>query len=212
MSAELIVILADGEYPRSPQSLAVLEKANIVIACDGAAASLLAHEKMPDYVVGDLDSLSDQLRSKLISRLVKISEQETNDLNKAFRFAQKFATPKTKIVLLGATGKREDHTLGNIGLLAGFAQQGANIEMLTDTGTFRPVISSAVFSCRANQAVSIFNPNGCNVIVSARGLKYPVEHLELSQWWTATLNTTLGNEFSIEVENGPHPVLVFTVY
>ena len=212
MTAELIVILADGEYPRSPQSLAALDKADIVIACDGAAASLLAHEKMPDYVVGDLDSLSDQLRSKLVSKLVKISEQETNDLNKAFRFARKFSSPETQIILLGATGKREDHTIGNIGLLAGFAQQGANIKMLTDTGIFRPVVSSGVFPCRPNQAVSIFNPNGCKVTVSAQGLKYPVEHLELSQWWTATLNTTLGNEFSIEVENSPHPVLVFTVY
>lgn len=212
MTAELIVILADGEYPRSPQSLAALDKADIVIACDGAAASLLAHEKMPDYVVGDLDSLSDQLRSKLVSKLVKISEQETNDLNKAFRFARNFSSPEAQIILLGATGKREDHTIGNIGLLAGFAQQGANIKMLTDTGIFQPVVSSGVFPCRPNQAVSIFNPNGCKVTVSAQGLKYPVEHLELSQWWTATLNTTLGNEFSIEVENSPHPVLVFTVY
>ena len=47
--------------------------------------------------------------------IVHVTEQETNDLNKAFRYC--LANGWTDIVILGATGKREDHTLGNIGLL-----------------------------------------------------------------------------------------------
>ncbi len=43
------------------------------------------------------------------------------------------------MVIVGATGKREDHTLGNISLLAEYITR-TNVIMVTDTGLLLPYI------------------------------------------------------------------------
>lgn len=43
-----------------------------------------------------------------------------------------------RIDILGATGKREDHTLGNISLLFDYMRQGLDVTMQTDYGSFTP--------------------------------------------------------------------------
>ena len=82
----MIVIAANGETPEG-EALEAIRRAECVIACDGAYARLKALGIEPDWVVGDCDSISEEDRAALGSRLVRVDEQETNDLEKAFRFA-----------------------------------------------------------------------------------------------------------------------------
>ena len=55
--------------------------------------------------------------------LHRISDQETNDQTKAVNFL--LAQGKRRIAIIGATGNREDHTLGNISLLSDYLRAGA---------------------------------------------------------------------------------------
>ncbi|MBO7147789.1 MAG: thiamine diphosphokinase [Lentisphaeria bacterium] len=206
-----MVILADGDFPSHPLPLETLRNVSRIIACDGAAKSLLAWGREPDWVVGDLDSLDLDFRQKLASRIIHVSEQETNDLSKAFRFAMQQIGKEEYLTILGATGKREDHTLGNLSLLADYATIHPNIRMLTDTGIFFPAVQSGSYPSRPGQSISIFNPSGKPVRLTADGLKYPIRDLELSRWWTATLNTALENSFSLLFESDV-PLLLFTAY
>ena len=109
-------ILAAGDFPTHPAPLAALAGAEHVVCCDSAARRLLDYGREPDAVVGDMDSLSPELRQHLGKRIHQVDEQDDNDLAKAFRFA--LSQGWRDIVILGATGKREDHTLGNIAWLA----------------------------------------------------------------------------------------------
>ena len=86
----MIVIAANGETPEG-EALETLKSAERVIACDGAYARLKSLGIEPDFVVGDCDSISDEDRRALGSKLVRVDEQETNDLEKAFRFAIEMA-------------------------------------------------------------------------------------------------------------------------
>ena len=101
------VILADGEFPRRPILLEMLKNAEVVICCDGAADKLLKFGRIPDWIVGDLDSVSPETKIRFADRAVKFFEQETNDLAKSFRFCQENSLQVTAI--LGAAGAREDH-------------------------------------------------------------------------------------------------------
>ena len=47
-----------------------------------------------------------------------MKDQETNDLTKAVNYVKTLGF--REVLILGATGRREDHTLGNISLLAQF--------------------------------------------------------------------------------------------
>ncbi len=65
-----------------------------------------------------MDSIPGDLREKYAGKIITIKDQEINDLTKAVYFAQNVG--QEEIVILGATGLREDHTLGNISLLADY--------------------------------------------------------------------------------------------
>ena len=114
------VILADGNFPTHPVPLALLQGARRVVCCDGAAVKLLDAGREPDWIVGDLDSLPEPLRARFAARLAADTRQDVNDLTKAIRFCA--ARGWNDWVILGATGGREDHTLGNLSLLVEHAR------------------------------------------------------------------------------------------
>ena len=109
------VILANGEYPSHEVPLSILQQAAYLACCDGAAHACVANGFTPDAIVGDGDSLSDEVRMRFADRIHRISEQETNDLTKTVTYLRSIG--KHYIAIVGATGLREDHTLGNISLL-----------------------------------------------------------------------------------------------
>jgi thiamine pyrophosphokinase len=200
------VILANGGFPTHEVPLTVLRTAERIVCCDGAADKLEALGVTPTWVVGDLDSLSDASRARFHDRLVHVPEQETNDLAKAFRFC--LAHGWRSVVVLGATGLREDHTLANLSLLVDFAQA-ASVVALTDTGVFTPLLSSARLHANAGQQVSLFSFDS-ETAVFAEGLKYPVEGLRVKRWWQTALNEATGDAVLLTFEGGP--LLVFQTY
>jgi len=210
------VIVAHGAFPSHPLPLAALRAARRVVCCDGSVEKLEAAGFAPDWIVGDLDSLSDASRARHRDRLVAVAEQETNDLAKAFRFCVEQGWHD--VVIVGATGLREDHTLGNLAWLADFAQTlhaldsaraGSRVVLLTDTGIFTPALASMQFRSHAGQQVSLFS-FGPGVQVYAEGLKYPLDQVPFTRWWQAALNEALGEAFKLVFEGGP--LLVFQTY
>lgn len=198
-NSDLTVILADGAFPAGKEALEYLENAKRIICCDGAARSLVAYGREPDRIVGDLDSLSAEFKKRFADRIEQIPEQESNDLSKAFRYC--CSCNCKNIVILGATGKREDHTLGNLSLLSIYAESVPDIKIVTDYGYFTVAKRSGSFESFAGMQISIVPLTG-KAVVSSRGLKYPMDKLELKLWYQATLNEALGNNFELEFPEG----------
>lgn len=197
------VILADGSFPENEIPLGILKNALRIICCDGAARSLIESGLEPFAIVGDCDSLNPEILNKYKDRIFKDTEQETNDLTKAVKWCSEKGYDD--IVILGATGKREDHTIGNISLLAEYAQF-INVKMITDTGIFYPVTKSGKFESSPGQQVSIFSINPETEITSS-GLLYPLIKRKLKNWWEATLNEATGIYFELKFEKGQ--VIIF---
>ena len=193
------VILAAGDFPSAPIPLAILDAASELVCCDSAADELLHYGRTPDFIVGDLDSVSPRLRMEFSERIVHAAEQETNDLAKAFRFCRSRGCEH--LTILGATGKREDHTLGNISLLADFAQEIPDIEMVTDHGRFSVALRSGEFASVPGEQISLFAADS-DTEVTSTGLKYPLHELPLQRWWQATLNEAVGERFTLTITPG----------
>lgn len=202
-----IVILANGLFPRHEIPVGYLQAADRVICCDGAVVKLVEYGMEPWAVVGDLDSVPSDLAEKFADRLFPFDDQETNDLTKTVRFA--IERGYTDIVILGATGVREDHTIGNISLLADYAES-VNVTMVTDHGIFIPVRSGSVISSWPGQQLSVFSTLP-GIKITSEGLKYPLDGIELYNWWTGTLNESAGDKFSLAFE-GDGCILVFLVF
>jgi thiamine pyrophosphokinase len=197
------VIVADGNFPVHKVPVGYLNKADIIVCCDGSAESLLNAGMIPDAIVGDMDSLSDELEEKFSDRIFVDDSQETNDLTKTVEWCH--ASGYDDITILGATGKREDHTIGNISLLAEYSEY-VNVRMVTDTGIFLPFHKSCKIETVPGQQVSIFSLSQETEITSA-GLRYPLIKKKLKNWWEATLNEATGNTVELKFEGGL--VLVF---
>ena len=196
-----IVILAAGDFPTHREAIALLVNADCVVCCDSAYEGYLRsrNDKGNCLVVGDGDSLPAETKRSLGDRWIHVAEQDYNDLHKAMSFAvSKFEIKNTKYTILGATGKREDHTLGNISYLATFAEEypGIEIEMLTDYGRFTVFRGSRIYDSFPGQQVSIFSMDSDKPLYS-EGLKWPLDGLVPRRWWQATLNESLAQEFTL---------------
>jgi len=214
----MTVILANGAPPTHPVPLRLFREADRLIACDGAWQMALDRGRTPDAVVGDGDSLGEAGRAALAQRGIPFigeEEQETNDLCKAFRYAVATGTEGDVFVILGATGRREDHALGNIFHLLDFAadipggSDGSGVppvSMVTDFGTFKPVLPpGGTWTASAGRSVSVFAPFP-GTRMTSEGLEWPLEGVALDALWRGTLNRTTGDSFTLRTT---HPILLY---
>jgi thiamine pyrophosphokinase len=197
------VIVADGSFPVHPIPLEILDRAEVIVCCDGGAENLVGYGLKPDAIIGDMDSLSDVLKDMFADRIYVDSNQETNDLTKAVLWCCE--SGYTDLDIIGAVGKRDDHTIGNISLLAEYAKI-VKVRMVTDTGVFMPFQSSCKVESSKGQQVSIFSISPATEITSS-GLLYPLTNRKLNNWWEGTLNEATGNSIELEFSGGS--VLVF---
>ena len=186
------VILAAGDFPKTGGAAwNLLAAAKRVVACDSAAdAYRRRFRKWPDVIIGDLDSLS-RLPSR-VSRppsLVRVPDQDTNDLEKAMAYCAKRGWRNP--VIVGATGKREDHAIGNV-----FRALDYGLEIVTDRGRYIPVRGKAVLKVKKGTAVSIFAPDPKTRMMS-KGLEWSLDAVKFRNLYCATLNRATGTRVTL---------------
>ena len=194
------VIIDNGEFPKKEYPRYLLKNADYIICCDGALnkyfrnmKAIFGKERMPDIVIGDMDSISASSRKKYAHLAVKVDDQETNDQTKAFDYVIRTFKDVSEIIFLAATGKREDHTLGNMSLLMEYARRddvkasGIHIEMVSDYSTIIPVTDSTELDCGQGRSISIISPDS-SLRIRSEGLQWPTDNVIFDNWWKATLN------------------------
>lgn len=231
--AKTFIILCDGDFPSKGPARKLLEKAqkakksHTIISCDGAILSLLKNGMDADYIVGDMDTLPKKWQAKFKDKIYKESEQDFNDQTKAFRFAlsliEKHIAEKKassyaeyRIIILGATGKREDHTLGNISYLPDYAQTlrqkfpklKTNISTVTDYGVFLPILDTTRLKGEPGDRISIFAFDH-TLRIKSEGLEYKTDDVVFDMWWKATLNTFKKRDVLLKFSHPAKALLYF---
>ena len=205
-----VVIICDGRFPKSDYPRYLIKSADFIVCCDGAmqkflrnSESIFGEKRLPDIVVGDMDSLSPSLLKKYSDIVVQIDEQEHNDQTKAFRWAIENVPGISQIYILGATGEREDHTIGNISLLMEYArmynlaEMGINVEMVSDHATIFAATDTFEMDCGEGRRVSIFSPDN-SLKIKSEGLEWPTDDVVFDNWWKATLNRASQDHVRLE--------------
>jgi thiamine pyrophosphokinase len=177
-----------------------MNRAGIVICADGGANTALKMGITPDAIVGDLDSIHAEALVKF--RRVAIHEDRndgTTDLEKAITWA--IQSKYDHITVVGAFGKRVDHTVGNLGVLRKFYPD-AIITLVDDSGELSYVGREFSFEAEKGAVVSLIPLNRCDG-VSTTGLKYPLEEetLELGVR-EGTSNVVVASPVNIKVKKG----------
>lgn len=196
-------IVGNGQFPKKEYPLYLLESADYVVCCDGALDTYLRHFRnrtlrRPDVVIGDMDSLSKKAAAKFSDIAVRIEEQETNDQSKAFHYILEHFPNVDTIHILGATGKREDHTIGNLSLLMEYARElggqgGAAggrevfVDIVSDWSSAFAITDTCDLNIGEGRSISIICPDN-SLKIKSKGLVWPTDNVIFDNLWKATLN------------------------
>lgn len=214
------VIVGNGQFPKKEYPLYLLESADYVICCDGAIDTYLRHFRgrnlrRPDVVVGDMDSLSKKTAERFRDIAVKIDEQETNDQSKAFHYILEHFPDVDTIHILGATGKREDHTIGNLSLLMEYAREMRRqdcgrtvfVDIVSDWSTAFAITDSCTLDVGEGRSVSIICPDN-SLNIKSEGLIWPTDNVVFDNLWQATLNRASADRISLTFS---HPSIALII-
>ena len=194
------VIICAGDFPQKEYPKYLIYTADYIICCDGAfqtwlkkAPSIFGDLRLPNAIVGDMDSLSPSNQKKYSSIIVRIAEQDTNDQTKAFKYIMENYKDVEYIHILGASGKREDHTIGNLSLLMEYCRMpirdNLQIDIVSDYSTAFAITDSCELHIGEGRTISIFSPDN-SLNIESEGLVWPTDSVVFDNWWKATLNKT----------------------
>ena len=196
------IIIANGLFPKKITFL--LEHKNFIVCCDGAIIKLLRKNVLPDFIIGDCDSIPIKILNSLSDKVIKIDDQNTNDLTKAVVFCKNKLYLDT-LIILGATGLREDHTIANIFLLYEYFKLVKNVVLISDFGIFTVHLGKFKLETVIGQQISFYSPY-CKVNISCNNLKWPLNNFLLNTMYQATLNEALDSFIEGEAKE---PIIIF---
>ncbi len=174
MDGPVALIVGNGEPPSRALFAACAQKAELILCADGGANTASAYGYAPDWVVGDLDSVSRHSTAALAAdRLVLVDPEGDvgTDGQKVLHHA--VALGVTEAVLLGFTGRRTDHLLGNLNLLKTFADR-LTLRIVDDYCDIRLIDGGIRFRADIGQKISLCPLNGAVEDIETFGLKWPL--------------------------------------
>lgn len=216
-----IAVVANGEWDIE-WGKAELATYDRLIAADGGANCIMDSGFLPQVLIGDLDSINPEnleiCRKQGTQIIPYPSEKDETDLELALTYAVEFIEKKKaemeeqrvkEIFLLGATGGRIDHLLGNLSLMIGFFKRGYRIHMKDPDQELWLLQGQGNLQGKKGQKLSLI-PVTEQAIVRTEGLYYPLYEESLRQDSPRGIsNVFLGEDALIEVSKGT--VLVITL-
>ena len=195
------VLIANGKKPKNKKIIEILKNTKNVICVDNGYELASELNITPSVVIGDLDSVDINKISKDIL-IIKDEDQNTNDLEKALNYC--LSKNIRDIILVGATGERDDQNLATILVSLEYIEQ-LNIEILSDLYSIEFVNGERDFEATPMREVSLISIDKDNIITT-QGLKYNLEKSKLSSATNGISNYSIGKKFSISCSS---PLIVF---
>ena len=168
---EGVCLVGEGEV--SVEVLAkALKLAPVLVAADGGANAAVKAGFVPEAVIGDLDSVSQDNRNALpSSRIIEVEEQDSTDFEKCLaRISAPF------IIGVGFTGRRLDHTLAAMSVLA--RQIGPPTILIDEFDVAFAPRAAVRLDTVPKTRVSLFPMD--DVTGKSAGLKWPIDGLAFS--------------------------------
>ncbi len=166
-------IIANGSIPSASTVRKIIGSCDMIICADGGANHAAKLRITPDLIIGDLDSISSTTKRlfKAVSVILQ-KEQYSTDLEKAIRYCISHHFDSADII--GATGGRIDHTVGNLGCFRKFGKR-IQLRMIDEQGELSLIHKNIQFRTRKGALISLIPLNRCSGITTSN-LKYPLRN------------------------------------
>ena len=192
-----IAIIANGTIKSNKFHKDILKGTDAIIAADGGADHCIRLGVSPDYVIGDLDSISKKSLRKFYKKIIHDKGQNSTDLQKALIFAWRMAPDE--VIVLGAIGERIDHTMANILCLGDFS---FNIRVMDENNEIEIIENKKTIKGKKGDIISIIALTDVENL-NYSGLKYAVKRdFNVYAGWLGTSNEMLGEKAAITLKKG----------
>jgi len=199
------VVLSNGPLGPAEFYLELIEEDDVLICADGGANHAVALGLIPDFVVGDMDSIDTSVLAELSAQgrteLKRVPvEKDESDTELALDVAVDLAP--SSIVLTCVLGARFDHALANVGLLARVPAAIPAVIVEPEMSAFL-VTDTVSIEGWPGRLVSLLPLFGEARGIDLEGFKYGLTSGVLSPGTTLGLsNVMLGETASVSVEEG----------
>jgi len=169
------------------------------IVVDGALEITHRLGVKPDYIVGDFDTVNQELLEYYDKDIILRHPPEKDQTDTELAIETALNAGYDNLTFLGATGSRMDHSLGNIFLLEGLLAQGIEAEILNENNKL--YLKKQGFTLKRKEArgnfISLLPLTETVENVTLRGFKYPVEHLTFYREKTLGISNEITEEEAV---------------
>ncbi len=179
-----------------------------ILAADSGMNALYAAAVTPDIIIGDFDSADKKIlaffqQNKEIDFCTLNPEKDDTDTEFAIR--ESIRRGADSITIIGGTGTRLDHVLGNISLLGIGLEEGVRMELLDAHNRICMIDHSVTLKKKEQYGnyLSLIPYNGKVTGVTLKGLKYPLHDYTMGGFNSLGIsNEIVDDEASIELTSG----------
>ncbi len=181
-------------------------KFETIIAADKGLEALNKINVMPNYIIGDFDSVNkttlNQYKDKNIEITYLKPEKDFTDTHMAIKLA--IEKRAKHITIIGATGTRMDHTLANIHILNEALQNNVPTEIINENNRIMLINRKAKLIKNTNyKYVSIIPLTTKITGVTLKGFKYNIENATINLGESIGVsNEQIEQEALIEIKEG----------
>ena len=196
------LILANGLHPKKTVIEYLQNNGYKTLVCaDGGANSAYKLKLIPEFIIGDLDSINPNVKKfyEKKSKIIKYERQNDTDVEKCLKFIIK--KNYDEVILLGATGDRLDHSFCNMGIVLKFFNE-IKINILHQKSFLNCFTGKVVLNTLKDEIISLYGFDKKTKIKSV-GLKYPLENVSLPFGEKeSTSNAAVSNKVELKVTGG----------
>lgn len=186
---------------------------DLLIVADSGMEFLFRNQITPDVIAGDFDSVGQDAYEYFVENAHKIDKKieilrlnpVKDDTDTEFVIREAIRRGATTITVLGGTGTRLDHVLGNIHLLGIGLACNVTIELIDSHNRIRMVLDELMIekATQFGDFVSILPFAGDAKGVSLKGFKYPLENAELHSFSSLGISNEIVDETAVvQVKEG----------
>ena len=175
------VIVANGTLCQTNRLLSRIQQADMVIAADGGAVHLHHMGIVPRIIIGDLDSIPENILSLFKEKQVKILKHPVRKDQTDMELCMEYAITHgcTDLLIIGATSTRLDHTLANIFILRRLAAQGIPTTLIDAHNDIHIVVSHLTLTGCPGDLLSVIPISDHVQGLTLEGLEYPLTNQAL---------------------------------
>jgi thiamine pyrophosphokinase len=196
------IILANGKAPKKEIITSFRRNGfNIFYCADGGANSAYKMNLIPDYIIGDLDSIRPDVLDHFSgsSEIIKLSRQNDTDVEKCLKHA--IQKKINEAILMGVTGDRLDHTFCNLGIVIKFFHK-IKLRIIAENSILQPFSGYNEIRTVPDEVVSIYGLDP-DTKISSKGLKYKLSNTALPFGKKeSTSNRAVGDRITLDVKGG----------